>query len=97
MTRSHIEKVVVVLLTLGMKSGNAVSISLGAYHTCALLEGDSVRCWGANCYGELGDGTTTTRHTAIAVPGIVAKEISLGFAHTCALLHDGSVKMLGLF
>jgi len=33
-----------------------VSMGAGAFHTCAVLEDTSLRCWGHNVYGELGDG-----------------------------------------
>ncbi len=35
-------------------------ISAGADRTCAALETGAARCWGANPYGEVGDGTTGT-------------------------------------
>ncbi|NVB41840.1 hypothetical protein G6O69_28670 [Pseudenhygromyxa sp. WMMC2535] len=40
--------------------GSAIAIAAGAYHTCALLEDQDVRCWGANASGELGLGHTDT-------------------------------------
>jgi alpha-tubulin suppressor-like RCC1 family protein len=56
----------------------------------------TVKCWGHNNYGQLGDGTTTDRltPTSIANLGSVAK-ISLGFGHTCALMDDGTVLCWG--
>lgn len=33
---------------------NVASLSLGANHTCAILETGSIRCWGKNEFGQLG-------------------------------------------
>lgn len=38
--------------------GRVESIASGDGHTCARLESGSVRCWGANMYGQLGYGHT---------------------------------------
>ena len=37
----------------------ALEIALGA-HTCARLRGRTVRCWGINDVGQLGNSTTTS-------------------------------------
>lgn len=42
-------------------------ISVGGGHSCAVLEDDTVQCWGGNQYGQLGDGTTTDRLTPTSV------------------------------
>jgi alpha-tubulin suppressor-like RCC1 family protein len=39
----------------------AVSISVGGWNTCAVLEDGTAKCWGANFSGQLGDGTTIPR------------------------------------
>ena len=64
--------------------------NFGGWHTCALLTGGAVSCWGYNGYGELGNGTTTnptplgTPITA-SVTGAASAVASGGF-HTCAIV-----------
>ena len=74
----------------------ATSVAAGSGHTCALMAGGTVKCWGSNGYGELGDGTTTTRVTPVTVVGISgATAVSAGSGHTCALVAGGQVKCWG--
>ena len=37
----------------------ATAIDVGGYHSCALLDNASVKCWGFNGYGQLGIDNTT--------------------------------------
>jgi alpha-tubulin suppressor-like RCC1 family protein/uncharacterized membrane protein YgcG len=75
---------------------NAIAITAGSQHTCALLAGGSIDCWGWNAYGQLGDGTTEIRRTPVAVSGITnAIAITAGDFHTCALLAGGSIDCWG--
>jgi alpha-tubulin suppressor-like RCC1 family protein len=47
---------------------DASAIALGVLHTCAALrDSGAVRCWGDNNVGQLGDGSTTARHTPVEV------------------------------
>ena len=77
-------------------SGSYVQVAAGDYHTCALTEIGTVYCWGWNEYGQLGDGTITTRLMPIAVSGLSAvKAVAAGGGHSCALLKDGTVRCWG--
>ncbi|HUL59039.1 MAG TPA: RCC1 repeat-containing protein [Anaeromyxobacteraceae bacterium] len=73
----------------------AAQVALGLQHSCALLDGGAVRCWGANESGELGDGTTTDRASPVEVAlGAAASQIAAGSRHACALV-SGGVKCWG--
>src|SRR5439155_200263 len=82
----------------------AAALDAGSFHTCALLQDGTVRCWGENDVGQLGNGTTdpspgspsTFNPTPVTVSGITtAVAISAGGWHTCALLRDGTVQCWG--
>ena len=74
----------------------ANQVDTGGDHSCALLTDSTIRCWGRNTNGQLGDGTTTQRTTSVAVPGLVAPiQVTAGDAHTCALLADRTVRCWG--
>jgi hypothetical protein len=61
-----------------------------------LLSGGTVKCWGWNFYGAVGDNTTTDRWTPVSVPGISnGIQISEGGGHSCVLLSDGTIKCWG--
>ena len=38
----------------------ATSVSAGAFHACAVLRDDPIKCWGRNNYGLPGQGNTDT-------------------------------------
>jgi alpha-tubulin suppressor-like RCC1 family protein len=76
---------------------NAIAVSVGAVHICALLNDNTVLCWGNNQYGQLGNGSTTTDFVPVAVLGIAnAVAIAAGAQHSCALLKDGTIRCWGM-
>jgi alpha-tubulin suppressor-like RCC1 family protein len=74
----------------------ATAIAVGWDHGCALLGSGSVRCWGYNFYGEVGDGTTVSRSAPVAVTGVSnATRIAAGHDRSCAVLSNGSLLCWG--
>ncbi len=75
----------------------AVTLSCGLRHSCAVLETGQIECWGANTYGELGDGSSTQRISPVAASGLAehAAEVAAGAWHTCALTVGGAVRCWG--
>ena len=84
----------------------AVAISAGHAHTCAVLDDATLKCWGDNALGQLGQGDTADRGDG---PGEMAGNlaaVSLGSArtavavvagrdHTCVLMDNAKVKCWG--
>ncbi len=69
---------------------------IGTTHSCALISGGSVRCWGDNFWGQSGNGTGADSATPVFVSAIGnAAEIVSGYSHACARLDDGAVKCWG--
>jgi alpha-tubulin suppressor-like RCC1 family protein len=79
--------------------GSVVALAAGLFHTCALLDGGTVRCWGAAALG-YGNGQVIGDDEAPATAGDVplggsAIAIGAGSWHTCAILEDGHVRCWG--
>jgi alpha-tubulin suppressor-like RCC1 family protein len=68
----------------------------GSAQGYAAMQDGSVRAWGTNTYGQLGDGTTTTRLTPVTIPGLRdVRQIAASPFHACALLGDGTIRCWG--
>jgi alpha-tubulin suppressor-like RCC1 family protein len=95
------------LAAVSLGTGPAPSaIAAGSGHTCALLEGGRIKCWGGNESGQLGLGDTDARGDAPdqmgdELPfvelgaGRHAVALAAGGAQSCALLDDASIKCWG--
>ncbi|MDC0746157.1 RCC1 domain-containing protein [Polyangium mundeleinium] len=79
-----------------------LEVALGGAHTCVRLEGGSVRCFGYNEFGQLGQGNTShigdepgeLPPPVVDVGGTVMQLVA-GGRHTCALLSTGGVRCWG--
>jgi len=80
--------------TPGLVSGGLTFKSIardgGGRHACALTPAGDAYCWGWNYYGQLGDGTTTSRLTPTLVSGDHSfQKLSSGHYHVCGVTQDG--------
>lgn len=82
--------------------GPVLQVVVGYGHSCALLEGGKVRCWGSGSGGRLGYGNENTigDDETPAAAGDVdlggeAVALAAGSFHTCALLTAGNVRCWG--
>jgi alpha-tubulin suppressor-like RCC1 family protein len=73
-----------------------LEVAAGGRHSCGLVEGGGVKCWGRNDEGQLGDGTTTSSGTPVSVERLAdAVAVSVGRYHSCAVIADGTVQCWG--
>jgi alpha-tubulin suppressor-like RCC1 family protein len=78
-------------------SSSATAVAGGGYHTAVLLADGTVRTFGYNAQGQLGDNTTVSKSTPVQVWDISssATAVSCGRDHIAVLLADGTVRTFG--
>ncbi len=84
---------------------NVAAVADGADHTCALMNDQTVKCWGQNDRGQLGDGTTTNATAPVNVCATGSGgsctlltnvlQVSVNNKYSCALLVDTTAKCWG--
>lgn len=76
--------------------GGVASMANGGYHTCARLNTGTVKCWGDNQIGQLGNGTKTSSDVPVVVTDLTGvTAITAGVWHSCALLSSATVDCWG--
>ncbi len=79
----------------------AIGLSAGNHHTCALLDDNTVRCWGLNSWGQLGGRDSDPSITGDDIPTVNlgtdrhAVVLAGGDEHHCALLDNASLRCWG--
>jgi alpha-tubulin suppressor-like RCC1 family protein len=73
------------------------AVEAGERQTCGRRTSGRLYCWGDNTYGQLGDGTTTSRPTPRLVVGGIAdwRTVAVAANHTCALRASGRLYCWG--
>jgi alpha-tubulin suppressor-like RCC1 family protein len=72
------------------------AVAGGGYHTCLLAPDGTIRCAGANSWGQLGNGSFTNSSSPVPVTGITtALTVGTGIEHTCSLVADGTIRCWG--
>ncbi|GAB2588879.1 chromosome condensation regulator RCC1 [Paractinoplanes abujensis] len=74
------------------------SISAGAAHTCGTRTDNSLYCWGANNWGQVGDGGVTDQLSPVKIGASVWSAVAPGEIanHTCAIRTDGTLWCWGV-
>jgi alpha-tubulin suppressor-like RCC1 family protein len=86
---------VVPLEVMGLN--HVTALAAGSMHVCALISDGTVKCWGYNGQGQLGNGTFTDTSTPTPVKNLTGPVVGItaGQQHTCAILSGGNVQCWG--
>ena len=84
----------------------AKALATGFYHSCAILDNNTLKCWGQNTYGQLGLGDITARGDGAGEMGDALPTVNLGAGRTalkvsafgyvtCVILDNNATKCFG--
>lgn len=82
---------VATLTPVQMPINQVTSLSVGTHHICVRKSDSTLWCWGANKYGQLGDGTRLSSVVPVQSRLTQAVQVDVGLAHTCAVRATKSV------
>ncbi len=81
---------------ISLEVSNSFAVDPSYSFACSRLMDGTIRCWGANGNGQLGNGTTTGSPAPVMATGITdATDVAVGGLHVCARLMDGRVRCWG--
>jgi alpha-tubulin suppressor-like RCC1 family protein len=84
------------VIPIGLSNAVTSRINAGVFHSLWLAPDGTVRAWGANSYGQLGDGSFTQRTTGVTVPNLNrVVGLSGGVRHSVVVRGDGTVRTWG--
>lgn len=76
----------------GLPAGEAIQVGAGYDASCALTSAQNVYCWGRNHYGQIGDGTNTTRLSPVplktvgtGLEGRTIESLTFGLQRGCVV------------
>lgn len=73
----------------------AHGLSVGVTHACVLDATQTPWCWGVNDRGQIGDGTTKARSSAVRTQSPPASKVVASDGYTCVVLQAGGVSCWG--
>ncbi len=89
---------------VGLGDERAKYIAAGSAHTCGAMDNGSLRCWGNNAFGQLGntddnrdnigDNELPISRAAVTFASPVV-HVAAGGLHTCVVLENGDVSCFG--